>query len=611
MKADAYPLSTVFGTERQLFAPLFQRKYVWQKDLQWEPLWTDLLKLTEAALAQEPVRPYFMGAVVLEQMRVTIGKPDGRSIIDGQQRLTTLQLLLAAFRDYCAAFYPESKLQHSIDGLICNDKNMYEDRQDQFKLWPTNIDRRPYEVALTSGGLAGMQNQAREEGLSSFILDAYAYFYKALQSWVPEGTEGGAQMLRTLFDIIRQYVRLVVIDMDQEDDAQVIFETLNARGTPLLPSDLVKNYLFYKAQGEGEDIDELYQTYWAPFDQESAFWHKEIRQGRFFRPALDLFLQHYLTLQRFRDVSATSLFAEYKGFAVASGWSAKTLLASFQAHAKHFKHFLTADRQTPEGDFFHKLKDMDTTTVYPFLLGLYQETGNGEEAQQAREEVLRMLESFLVRRMVCRLTTKNYNRLFLDLLNHLRESGNYSPDSVRSFFLGKKRDTGRWPDDEEFRSAWLREPLYNVIKRDRLRLILKDLDSGLHEPKTESYYLRDGLTVEHLLPQHWQEHWPLSSDGQELSVEETQERKERRQALLHTIGNLTFLTKNLNPAVSNGPFQTKREQILEHSAINLNRFLYNLSHWNEDRIEERGARLFEAARRIWQHPEGDGQGVVG
>lgn len=602
MKADAYPLSTVFGTDRQLFAPLFQRRYVWQKEVQWEPLWSDLMKLVEAALAEEPVRPYFMGAVVLEQMPVPIGKPDARSIIDGQQRLTTLQLLLAAFRDYCSAAYPDSNLQHSTEGLICNDKYMYTDRQDLFKLWPTNIDRRPYEVALTSGGLKEMQTQARADNLNSNILQAYAYFYNEIASWVPKGTEDGAKRLKTLFDIIRQYVRLVVIDMDQEDDAQVIFETLNARGTPLLPSDLVKNYLFRKAQREGEDIDALHKRYWAPFDRESNFWHTKIKQGRLMRAALDLFLQHYLTLHRFRDVSSTSLFAEYKGFAVSSGWSAEELLSSFQSHAKHFKHFLTVDRRTPEGDFFHKLKIMETTTLYPFLLGLYQETGNGEEAQQAREQVLRMLESFLVRRMVCRLTTKNYNRLFLDLLRHLRETGNYAPETVCSFFLGKKQDTGRWPDDDEFRSSWLREPLYNVIKRDRLRLILKDLDSRLWSPKTEHYSLKDGLTVEHLLPQHWQEHWPISSDGQGLSAEEIQEKKERRQALLHTIGNLTFLTENLNPAVSNGPFLSKREKILEHSAINLNRFLQKITDWNEDRIVERGARLFEVASELWSYP---------
>ena len=140
-------------------------------------------------------------------------------------------------------------------------------------------------------------------------------------------------------------------------------------------------------------------------------------------------------------------------------------------------------------------------------------------------------------------------------------------------------DSGRWPDDQEFKKAWNSEPIYRSISRPRLRIILLALDSGLGTPKTESYYLREDLTVEHLLPEHWETHWPLLKKDE--SAEKRMERIQYRDLLKHNIGNLTFLTGSLNPAVSNGTFKNKKREILKHSMINLNRFLQDINEWNE------------------------------
>ena len=204
--------------------------------------------------------------------------------------------------------------------------------------------------------------------------------------------------------------------------------------------------------------------------------------------------------------------------------------------------------------------------------------------------------------MVCRLTPRNYNRLFLNLLGYLGDHDNVSSDLVRELLLRGSGESVRWPDDEEFRKAWLDYPLYKNLLRDRVRLVLRALDGALHTANTESYNLKGRLTVEHIMPQSWQRHWPLPPLEEPQESEEYLRQIERRDTIIHTIGNLTLLTKRLNPSVSNGAFDEKKEKILQHSAINLNRPLSQIDVWDEEQIRRRGQELFEVACRIWPHP---------
>jgi hypothetical protein len=605
MKADAYDLRKIFGFDRQLFAPLFQRPYVWSKERQWEPLWNDIKTLAEQLCQGKlDLKPHFLGAVVLDQIRVPVGKPDARSIIDGQQRLTTLQIFLAAFRDICNGDPELKKLSMAAEQLMFNSDPMVESENDRLKLWPTNVDREPYRVVMTAGSPQEVRKRVAKDGVSeSGVTKAYRYFWGEVSEWANSDGSDTKKKLEALLHTLRQKLRLVIIDMDSDDDAQIIFETLNARGTPLLPSDLVKNYLFHRAQQESADVESLYKLHWEPFDKGSDFWRREVRQGRLMRPVIDLFLQHYLSLMKNDDVSAGSLFVEFQRLAERdTSFSASDYLVSLQAHSGHFHKFFNMPRDTREGIFFYRLKIMDTTTVFPFLLGLYQDLDDREDGQEDKIGILEDLESFLVRRMICRLTAKNYNRLFLDLLVELRSRGSFSRQSARNFLLAQTAESSRWPDDEEFKRAWLSTPFYMVLTRPRLRMVLRALDGGLCNQKTESYYLKEELTVEHIMPQHWEEHWPFQDLEGTPDAGERILRQEHRNSLTHTIGNLTLLTKSLNPFVSNGPFERKKRDILEHSALNLNRFLMNHEVWGEEGILERGNRLFEIAGSIWQYP---------
>ena len=272
-------------------------------------------------------------------------------------------------------------------------------------------------------------------------------------------------------------------------------------------------------------------------------------------------------------------------------------LRTFHAFAQYFKRFLSGTTDGREGLFFERVDALETMTVFPFLLGLYEATEDDSE----RIPILEDLESFLVRRMVCRLTTQGYTRLFLEMVAELSKDGGYTRGGVRGFLLRQTAESGKWPNDEEFLASWLETPLYRAVTRGRLRLLLRALDSALHDKKTEKYELQHGLTVEHILPQYWEAYWALPpKEGEE--PEKYVERKQRRDHLLHTIGNLTLLTQSLNTGASNGPFARKKAEILKHTILNLSKFLHDVDDWDEDGIRQRGKDLFKVAKRIWAYP---------
>ncbi|HEU0013834.1 MAG TPA: DUF262 domain-containing protein [Longimicrobium sp.] len=596
MEANKRNLVSVFGQPIQLMVPLFQRPYVWDEEKQWLPLWENIQALADRQLAGPDVRPHFLGAVVLDQLKMPTGTVETRQVIDGQQRLTTLQLFLAAARDAAQAL---GAIQHSraFGTLTRNDLPLSQNPDEEFKVWPTNVDRVHFRRTLRAGSPESLRREylKKDKGkIGHRIPDAYLYFYEEIARWASEdGEEYRLARLDSLHKTVQSHLLFVVIDLDERDDAQIIFETLNALGTPLLPADLVKNYLFHAAQGEGWPIEELYAEYWKPFDRDEEFWRAEVTQGRLKRPNIDLFLQYYLTLATNDEVIATHLFTTFRDYVRKTpALTAGDHLSGLAAYADVYRRLTSFERETREGVFFYRLALMETTTVIPFLLELFKQQGGGQGDSDITD-ILNALESFLVRRLVCRLTTKNYNRLFLDLVQRLRQEGGFTAAGVQRFLLEQKGDSGRWPNDAEFQASWVDQPLYRLLVRKRLRMILEAVDAGLHGKFTERLHISGKLQVEHLIPQSWKEHWPLTDPNIP---------PQRRDDLVQTIGNLTLVTENLNPSLSNGPWAMKRDKILDHSALNLNRPLRVHQTWTEADITARSHRLFETARQIWPYP---------
>ncbi len=598
MDARTLSIKTIFGQDRWHIVPLFQRPYVWKQDEQWEPLWDDIRKVADRVVSGQDVRAHFLGAIVLEHLYRPMGHIDTRQIIDGQQRLTTIQIILEAFCDCCRTLKADRHYK-SLLKLTRNEDPMSEDVDEQYKVWPTNVDREHFKRVMdceSPDELRAYYNvKADAQVIGRPIADGYLYFHKAILEWLKPDQPDYDTRLDALLFTIRDHLRMVVIDLDKEDDPQLIFETLNARGTPLLPSDLVKNYLFHKAIQEHQDIGSLYEVTWKPFDANSVYWRALVGRGYFQRARLDVFLQHYLTAQLLDEVALPHLYTEFCGYAEGVG-SAKETLKSVRRHADIYQGFDSAVPGSRAQQFFQRLALLDIGTAYPFMLALY---GRYASDMKQIEAVMNDLESFLVRRMVCQLTARGYNTLFLSLMKTLNEGNGTPYQRIHDLLRSGDAESTRWPDNDEFGQAWLKVPAYRLFTRGRVRMLLEALERQYRTDLSENIEIKETLTIEHIMPQSWEAYWPLSVSGDE----DRAAAKLRRNEILHTMGNLTLLTKGLNPTVSNSAWATKLDALKKHSALALNRNLsQSMAQWDESTIEQRGKELFAFACKIWPYP---------
>lgn len=326
MKANAVPLLAIFEKKMCLEVPLFQRQYVWGREQQWEPLWEDIShKFTDYLEGRKDAPVHFLGAMVLDLKQTPTTHVEKRQVIDGQQRLTTLQIFLAAFRDFCRAEGVED-LAQECDSFTINKGMMANPQIDQFKVWPTQLDRPVFSDVMLSGSRMALEGRhplvyrkyARKPNPRPRMVDAYLLFYEHLSEFF-KGSDSEPPLcsdqpietrLEECFQALKNVLQVVAIDLDQDDDPQVIFETLNARGEPLLPADLLRNYIFLRVARQGESQEDLYDEFWRRFDD--LFWRQQVRQGRLYRPRSDLFMQHFLASRRIVDIPIKHLFVEYK-----------------------------------------------------------------------------------------------------------------------------------------------------------------------------------------------------------------------------------------------------------------------------------------------------------
>ena len=235
--------------------------------------------------------------------------------------------------------------------------------------------------------------------------------------------------------------------------------------------------------------------------------------------------------------------------------------------------------------------------------------------EEEKKTCLSILIAFIVRRAICGLTTKNYNKFFLSVLRHL-EATDFSRDSLATFLTRQNSESARFPTDTEFQGSWTSAPMYGRrLTPVRVRAVLEAIERQKRQKFHETNKLNTDLSIEHILPSDWEDHWPLS-DGERPTREENwlaifapHENSTRvgqivrRRRLLNTFGNLTVLTKPLNSSVRNGPFSVKRKALNDHSLLVMNREIAEEEDWGEDQIEMRGLKLFDVARYLWPYPE--------
>lgn len=592
MEARPVNLAQIFEAAVQYVVPLYQRPYVWDREKQWEPLWEDVRSVADRQLDGSPANdsiPHFLGAVVLEQALVSSGKVPARSVIDGQQRLTTLQLLIAAARSVAAEREADRERQ-AFEQFLFNQSFLVTSDIEKYKVLPTQRDRDAFREAVGDGIVASTGSHRMHE--------AYRYFRGAIVNWVEaEGEPGDAgARLQALCDVLRYKLVMVAIDLGPGDSAQEIFETLNGRMTPLLAADLIKNHLFQAATVQGARVDELYARYWAPLDAE--WWRQEVQQGRLRRPRVEVFINHWLAMTTGKEVVSQQLFASFKRHVVNGGHQAADVLADLARYAAVYERFEHEPHTTPLGRFLYRLGVLEVTTAYPALLCLLGPDGIGEEAE--RMIALGAIESWLVRRTLTRATTGNYNVVFLGLVNRVRDAararGTMTGQDVVDYLAALTGESQGWPSASAVRASLRSLPVYRVIPRARLRMILESLEQAMHTGLTEQVLLATDLTIEHVLPQEWQANWPLPSDADPVQG------RLDRDAAVQRLGNLTLVTGKLNPTMSNGAWHVKRHYLNEHSVLRISSDIRSANAWDEQAITERGERLIDVALALWTRP---------
>lgn len=619
MKANAVALVALFEKKMRLEVPLFQRPYVWTENLQWAPLWEDIeRKFTEYLEGRADVPVHFLGALVLDQKQTPATHVERRLVIDGQQRLTTLQVFLNAFRDFCRAS-GATALAEECANYTLNKGMMPDPRVDKFKVWPTQLDRPAFMAIVESECPEELkrrypltkQKWARKFDERPKLVDCYLYFYEQLETFfngsryeLPQANEYPIdQRLEQCFQALRNALMVVAIDLEQGDDAQVIFETLNARGQALLPADLLRNYIFLRATRQGEDPELLYARYWADFDEQ--YWQQHVSQGRLNRPRSDLFMQHFLSSQQTTDIPIGHLYVEYRHWIEKNAPfpNVEDELKALSRNRANFKSLHDVEPGRPYSSLAQFLKIYDIGTAYPVLLLLLDK--NVDPAELV--EICGVIESYLMRRAVCLMTNKNYNRVFLTLARTLKIK---TPTAalVTSYFKELRGDSAEWPNDEAFRAAFEENEAYRVLNAPRLVYLLTKLNDALASSKTETVKVTDPLTVEHLMPQGWHSYWKLpdGSDGiDEIELFDLDEEDERakltraRNMALHKIGNLTLVRQSLNSALSNGAWPDKKKHIMDYSLLPLNLPLQGIERWDETTIAARSKSLFGRALVIW------------
>ena len=604
MQPNYISISTLFSAQTRHTIPLFQRPYVWTREDQWEPLWQDiagLLERLEDRVDDAPVASHFLGTIVLEQVQNATGSLPRREVIDGQQRLTTLQIVLKAAEHALhdaagVANGDEMKINLAMRQIASLTENLAEG-VERYKIWPTNEDRAPFQTVLDAMPEHGVNGGAGR------MADAYRYFRQVFAAYLTN--EDAAPRAQRFAAALKDYLKLIVLDLDPNDEPQAIFETLNAHGTPLLPADLMKNWLLWEASRQKVDATPLYEEYWRPFDREHTYWRARVGTGHASRARVDTFLQNWLTKETGEIVSAKHLYdrflrytAKLKTASPDGRVDVEALMRSIRDDADRFERIDKPTDATRFDLFLQRLKSMDVIVFHPLLLGVMARL---ETDPNELDRLAVVLESYLVRRMICAYQTRGYGTLALRLHKLLADMPeNISQADTLKNLLLSETGSDAWPSDELFRNEWVRRRFYNSLRRDRILMVLQALElsyqSNAHLAEPLMTFDWSKLQIEHILPQSWQEHWPLS-DGVT---------PDQRDMALHGIGNLTLVAEKLNPSLSNAAWlhpdgqKGKAAALRKHTRLELNRRLLDDHQvWSDGSIEARAAALYADAALIW------------
>lgn len=627
MQANSRSIPVLFDSQLRYVVPMFQRLYVWKESPQWQTLWEDISEKASLRLAGKAAPPHYLGALIIEGVKPVSPQEVKRFlVVDGQQRLTTLQILLCSFRDLArergwkSIDKPLTRYTENPDADV-----MEKPEEEVFKLWPTTLNRDVFRSVLQAGSQAEVEKRhplvyigrRRKPEPRNNLVDAYLYFFNRVSSWIASTNESSGktneQAAFALLQALQEDFSVVEIALSEGDDSQEIIYSLNSQGAPLSQSDLLRSLIFMRAEKEKQNRDDIFKDYWSKF--ETPFWSTDIKRGGRTYSRLDLGLRFFLMAKTGELIDARRVNEEYRRWISADPPrypSIRAELADFSAHGDVYTSYESAAGQSlPCTDFRRMLADFDVSTALPLVMFLEKDAGLDETQKQA---CLATLESFIARRYFTGEENKEYNKFFVEVVGEVLSlrAAAVLPALKAKLLAGKGGSTRHWPTDNDLVDKAINRDVYNDLNRAGLRLILERIELSLRNKKSEGTDIAAGLQIEHVLPQTWSADWELQgkvipgltakyphlAEGEFVPFVEAIGQRNRS---LQTIGNLTLLNQYLNPAASNGSFDLKLFEY-RNSVLRLNRYFSEFTAWDEQAIVSRGKQFGEMLCAIWPRP---------
>ncbi len=551
MEADATPLLKFIkdNQKNQLVIPIYQRVYSWEKE-QCKELWDDIIKVG----GDDKMDGHFIGSILYVLDGIT-HSDNALLIIDGQQRLTTITLLLTALRDH----WSDKRKEIEDHYLINSDK----DGDKKFRLILSDSDKDTLLSLID-------KDKRKPSKPSSKIVENFKFF----EEWV-----SNTGKLETIFKGLEKLMIVEIALEKGKDDPQLIFESMNSKGMELAQTDLIRNYIVMETEVEKQES--FYNKYWRAMEEE----FEQSKRGDLFNK----FVRHYLTIKTGNIPNIKKAYVALKDYQQKEGIGIEDLLKDLQKYCGYFCRIVfkkESDKDLNKALGF--LVDLEMDVVYPLLLELYSDYSDGVLSKQDFIPIIALIESYICRRAVCGLGTNSLNKVFPFVTKKINKVQYL--ESIKAHFvcLTEKQ---RFPNNDEFKKLFITIDFYNFQKKKYFLERLENFDTK--EPVNTQE-----CTIEHIMPQT-------------LNLEWERDLGENFQAIhdkyLHTIGNLTLTGYNQN--YSNNSFQEKRdmEKGFKQSPLKLNQSLKDLESFGEKKIEKRANDLADLALKIWTYPKLDAE----
>lgn len=567
LQAGETTLNKLLNTSRQFIVPIFQRNYSWQKN-QYEQLWFDILRASKFKEKQN----HFIGSIVYIDMGTPAGRPQQLLLIDGQQRLTTISILLCAIKDYVQKFNLETKLIN-----LAKIKNQFlynsdEIDEDRYKLLLNVQDKETY-IKLIDNTIFTVNKPATN------IIKCYEFFYERIEDFIKQH----GQIDEIYAGIFK--LSLVSISLDKDsDNPQMIFESMNSTGKDLSQTDLLRNYLLMDLTPEKQT--RLYKTYWKPMEE---LFGEDIYKNDVNK--FDYFIRDFLTLKSDTGYicKINNVYENFKRYYLDNNCEKFAVLKDLFTYAKYYACIdLLQEKDDELKLYWQEFKKLDSHVVYPFLLKLYDDYSRQILIKEDFKKILQVVISYLWRRAICEIPTNSLSKTFATLYQAV-DKEDYVNSIIKAFVF--KSSYKRFPSDYEVREKLQTKDIYHFRLR---KYLLEALENYYHkEPidlNTANY------TIEHIMPQNiehnlsWQQ--MLGEDWQEV-----------HSLYLHTLGNLTIT--GYNAEMSNKSFWEKvnGESGFKHSHLKLNESIAQSDVWNKKAIQRRTNILTDIILKIWKYPE--------